>query len=198
AGETWGEGGRGGGVEPALLGKHPRGEAIEGASLCVQAPSVVSVRLPADLVEGRELMVTGVLDRAAGAEGSVQLQVVAGQPPLRGGLRAGIPILVQDGSQARQRIAAALQEFRMLFPAALCYAKIVPVDEVITLMLFYREDDHLVRLMLDAAQEANLNRMWDELRFVSQDALTLVDAFAQLMEYATQDADPSVFEPLRK
>ena len=33
---------------------------------------------------------------------------------------------------------------------------------------------------------------------MSQDALTLVDAFAQLMEYATQDADPAVFEPLRK
>jgi hypothetical protein len=33
---------------------------------------------------------------------------------------------------------------------------------------------------------------------VSQDALTLVDAFLQLMEYATQDADPRVFEPLRK
>ncbi len=72
------------------------------------------------------------------------------------------------------------------------------MDEVITLTLFYREDDHLVRLMLDPAQAARLDRLWDELRFVSQDALTLVDVLAQLMEYASQDADPSVFAPLRQ
>ena len=52
--------------------------------------------------------------------------------------------------------------------------------------------------MLDDAQQAQLDRLWDELHYISQDALTLVDAFAQLMEYATQDADPKVFEPLRK
>ena len=85
-----------------------------------------------------------------------------------------------------------------MFPAALCYTKIVPVDEVVTLTLFYREDDQLARLMLDETQQSRLNRLWDELHYISQDALTLVDAFAQLMEYATQDADPKVFEPMRK
>ena len=74
----------------------------------------------------------------------------------------------------------------------------MPVDEVITLTLFYREDDHLRRLMLDQAQAAELDRLWAELHFVSQDALTLVDAFQQLLEYASQDADPRVFEPMRK
>ena len=74
----------------------------------------------------------------------------------------------------------------------------MPVDEVVTLTLFHREDGQLARLMLDDAQKARLDRLWDELHFVSQDALTLVDAFAQLMEYATQDGDPKVFEPLRK
>ncbi len=97
-----------------------------------------------------------------------------------------------------ERFEAAFDSFRQLFPPALCYAKIVPVDEVITLTLFYREDDHLRRLMLDDAQAAQLDRLWDELRFVSQDALTLVDAFQQLLEYASQDADPKVFEPLRQ
>ena len=32
----------------------------------------------------------------------------------------------------------------------------------------------------------------------ARDALTLVEAFAQLLEYASQDGDPKVFEPLRK
>jgi hypothetical protein len=207
------------GLDPALFGKHPQGQTVDPASLAVHAPAVVSFRLPADLVAGCELVTTGVLDKQAGAEGSVQLAVVAGKPEPESRLLPseltvtlangqwtadnrrnsyGRPILVQEGSAARKRIEAALEEFRQLFPAALCYTKIVPVDEVVTLTLFYREDYHLARLMLDEAQQAQLDRLWDELHYVSHDALTLVDAYAQLMEYATQDADPKVFEPLRK
>ena len=44
--------------------------------------------------------------------------------------------------------------------------------------------------MLDEAEAAELDRLWAELHFVSQDALTLVDALQQLLEYATQDGDP--------
>jgi hypothetical protein len=52
--------------------------------------------------------------------------------------------------------------------------------------------------MLDETKAARLDRLWSELRYISRDALTLVDAFEQLWQYATQDADPKVFEPLRK
>ncbi|MEO8353989.1 MAG: DUF1592 domain-containing protein, partial [Chthoniobacteraceae bacterium] len=108
------------------------------------------------------------------------------------------PIIENDGSAARRRLETAFEDFRQLFPAALCYTKIVPVDEVVTLTLFYREDDQLTRLMLDNAQKAKLDRLWDELHFISHDALTLVDGFDQLWQFATQDADPKVFEPLRE
>src|SRR5437764_11632460 len=47
-------------------------------------------------------------------------------------------------------------------------------------------------------QRQQIDELWKELHFVSRDALTSVDAFAQLMEFATQDANPKVFEPLRK
>jgi hypothetical protein len=207
------------GVDPTLFGKHPNGRTIDAGNLCVQAPSVVEVRLPADLAAGCELVTTGVLDPISGAEGSVQLRVVAGKQAIKSGLLPSevsvtvgngpwtannreisflAPMLVNEGSAARKRIEAALDEFRQLFPAALCYTKIVPVDEVVTLTLYYREDDHLVRLMLDDAQRARLDRLWDELHYVSHDAITLVDALEQLIQYATQDADPKVFEPLRK
>ena len=95
-------------------------------------------------------------------------------------------------------IRGGVHTIRQVFPPSLCYTKIVPVDEVITLTLFYREDDQLRRLMLDQAEIARLDHLWTELRFVSQDALTMVDAFQQLLEYASQDADPRVFEPMRK
>jgi hypothetical protein len=186
------------GLDATLFGKHPTGSAIDGASLCVQAPRMLQVRLPADLVEGCEFVVGGTLDASAGHEGSVQLQLLASRADLSSAVLPDVPIIVGDGSAARNRFEVAFDEVRKLFPPSLCYTKIVPVDEVITLTLFYREDDHLRRLMLDHADAAELDRLWAELRFVSQDALTLVDAFQQLLEYASQDADPRVFEPMRK
>jgi hypothetical protein len=207
------------GLDPTRFGKHPNGSDIDAGSLCVQAPSVLEIRLPADLVAGAEFVTTGILDPKTGAEGSVQLQALTSKPTDTHALLPGAstiqnnkgtwtdpdqpvihstPIVIVDGSATSKRIEANLDEFRHWFPAALCYTKIVPVDEVVTLTLFYREDDHLSQLMLDEAQKAKLDRLWDELHYVSLDALTLVDAFEQLWQYATQDADPKVFEPMRK
>ncbi len=207
------------GLDPAQFGKHPNGSAIDSASLCVHAPVVVEIRLPTDLVAGYEFVATGLLDKTMGAEGSVQLQLLTNKPASSSGLVTieattkdgegpwysnnrttshSSPIVVNDGSAARKRIEAAFDEFRQVFPAALCYTKIVPVDEVVTLTLYYREDHHFQRLMLDEQQAARLDRLWDELHYVAQDALKLVDVFEQLWQYATQDADPSVFEPMRE
>ncbi len=207
------------GLDPALFGKHPNGSALPAANLCVRAPSLIEVRLPADLVEGCEFVATATLHRETGAEGSVQMQVLTTKPTSASGLAAGAakelggkstwsdgerpvgsdtPILVTDGSAARKRVEAALDQFRQLFPAALCYTKIVPVDEVVTLTLYYREDDQLRRLLLDDAQTAELERLWAELHFVSHSPLKLVDAFEQLWQFATQDADPSAFTPMRE
>ena len=72
------------------------------------------------------------------------------------------------------------------------------MDEVVTLRLFYREDEELKRLMLDQTQIAELDRLWDDLLFVSEAPLKQVDVFDQLWQFATQDADPSAFEPLRE
>ncbi len=208
------------GLESRAFGTHPNGSTrIPSDSLCVQAPSVLEMRLPADLVAGCEFVTTGVLEKQTGAEGTVQLQVLTNKPTMDSGLLPNsmavtdasgpwtsnnrsvsysTPMLANEGSAARRRIEAGFEAFRQLFPAALCYTKIVPVDEVVTLTLYYREDHQLARLMLDDAQKAKLDRLWDELHYISQDALTLVDAFEQLWQFATQDADPKVFEPLRK
>ena len=218
-GEKSGDGGWGLPASAFGTHPHPRGQAIDRANLCVQAPSVLSIRLPAELVEGSEFVTTGVLDPASGAEGSVQLEVSTTKPEHVEKLAAGTatvapkdgmwtshnnqvmnsaPMLVNEGSNARRRMEAAFDEFRRWFPAALCYTKIVPVDEAVTLTLYYREDDQLMRLLLDEPQQKELDRLWAELHFVSYDALALVDAFEQLWQFATQDADPKVFEPLRK
>lgn len=186
------------GLDRKLFGRHPNGREIDAASLCVQAPAVIEIRLPADLGEGCELVATATLDAESAGEGCVQVQAAATRPELAAGPAPEVPIIALEGGPARKRVEAAFSAFRDVFPAALCYTRIVPVDEVVTLTLYYREDDQLRRLVLDDAQAAALDRLWDELHYVSHDALTLVDAYLQLMEYATQDADPKVFEPLRE
>lgn len=187
------------GIDPARFGKHPSGAPIEPGSLCVQAPQVLEVRLPAALVAGADFVVSGELHGLTGDEGSVQLQVLPAKPEALV-LSLSQPILVRPGGAAQRRLEAAMAEFRELFPAALCYARIVPVDEVVTMTLFFREDDHLKRLMLNDQQAAALDRLWDELFYVAQEPIALTVAFEQIYEFATQDRPDLVkaFGPMRK
>jgi hypothetical protein len=192
---------------------------FDGDNLKTQAPSVIEIRLPADLVADSEFTVTGRLDASAHSEGSVQLQVLATPPTQLQGLQPSgtavrtadgtwtsnnqridyaMPVIANENSAAQRRITEDFEQFRQTFPASLCYSKIVPVDEVVTLTLFHREDSHLSRLLLDDADKAKLDRMWEELTFISRFPITQVDVFEQLWQYATQDADPSKFEPLRQ
>jgi hypothetical protein len=186
------------GLDPAIFGKHPDGMSIDATSLGTRAPSLLAFRLPGDLFAGTEFVAAAVVHPKSRDECSVQIQAGLTKPVTESGLRTDTPILIKNSKPARERWERAFADFRQLFPAALCYTKIVPVDEVVTLTLFHREDEPLCRLMLSDKERAGLDRLWDELHFVSHDALTLVDAFNQLMEYATQDSDPKLFEPYRK
>ncbi len=223
------------GPDPALFGKHPAGAVVEPASLCVRAPSVVEIRVPAELAAGAELVTTASLHPQSGARGSVQMQAVlqgsgfgvqgsgSHRPrtrrrvptivgdrtrseltpdpcPLTPALVPGTPVLVGKQGSARQRFARAFDDFRALFPVALAYTKIVPVDEVVTLTLFHREDEPLRRLMLTGSEARRLDRLWSQLHFVSQSPLKLVTAYEQIVEFATQDRPDLVkaFKPLKK
>ncbi len=196
------------GIALNLFGNHPNGPAVGPELLCVKAPSLVAVRIPAQLALGAELVATARLHPESGPDASVQMQVLTSKPGSITGLQTSAaatrvengawtssntavafnaPVVVQDGSRARDRFEKDFAEFRRIFPIALCYTKIVPSDEVVTLTLFHREDEPLVRLMLDDAEKAKLDRLWEELHFVSQGALTLVDAFEQIWQFSTQD-----------
>lgn len=161
-----------------------------------RAPSGLEFRIPAPLAEGAELVSKVRVHPSKGLGGTVQTSVyLAGEaaPPV-----SRLPILIHEGGADRPRVVDGFDEFRKIFPAALCYSKIVPVDEVVTLQLFYREDSQLRNLMLDDAEAAELDRLWNELQVVSLGPLKLVDAFEQLWQYVTQGGDPSGFEPMRQ
>lgn len=161
--------------------------------------TVTSISIPKALAgEGVEFVATARL--ADPSAGSVQTQVTMGSPTAAPAtLLPGEPVITGDGSESRRRFELAFETFRNLFPAALCYTRIVPVDEVVTLALYYREDDHLRRLMLSEADAAELDRLWEELLFVSEAPLKQVDAFEQLLQYATQlrSTPPTEYEAMR-
>jgi hypothetical protein len=171
----------------------------EASVLTSQAPATIELKIPAALAKGTEFVVTARLEKPG--DGSVQAQVLTQKPttPITSAL-PGLPIIVGEGSPVRQRFEASFEEFRRLFPIALCYTRIVPVDEVVTLTLFYREDDHLRRLILAEAEAKELDRLWAELLFVSEEPIKKVSAFEQIYQYATQDRPDLVkeFEPLRE
>ena len=141
-------------VPDERFGKHPLGSSVVTADLIVQAPAIVELRIPAELAEGRTLVLSGELEPEHGQKGSVQLTAGLAKPQPRG-LSPGRPIVVAAGSAAEKRLAAGLDNFRDLFPASICYPKIVPVDEVVTLALYFREDEPLQRLMLSDEQKGN-------------------------------------------
>jgi hypothetical protein len=165
-----------------------------GRDLEAGAPGVLEFKIPAAWAKGAEFVATA---RLKGSEGSVQMRATLDSPG-EPGLDPGLPILVNPGSAAAARIHAGLDAFRELFPAALCYSKIVPIDEVVTLRLFHREDGQLRRLLLDDLEAAELDRLWTRLDWVSLAPLRLVDAFEQLAQYATQGGDATEMEPLRE
>ena len=187
------------GVPAEMFGKDPTGSDIDGASLCVQAPQTIELRLPAALITNSEFVVTAELEPSTSQAGSVQVQASSAKPTALE-FNPSLPILVSPDSSATSRVESAMAEFRNLFPAALCYFRIVPVDEVVTLTLFFREDEPLQRLMLSETQIAELDRLWDELFYVAQEPIALTVAFEQIYQFATQDRPDLVnaFEPMRQ
>ncbi|MBX9788735.1 MAG: DUF1592 domain-containing protein [Pirellulales bacterium] len=187
------------GLDPAMFGTLPDGSQFDADSLAVLTPSVIEVRLPAELAAGTDFVTTGTLASANSAAGSAQFQVLTSKPTATP-LSPATAIVVGDGTPARARFEKSFEDFRKLFPIALCYTKIVPVDEVVTLTLFHREDEPLRQLMLSDDETRRLERLWDELHFVGQTALAQVNAYEQIVEFATQDRPDLVvvFKPMRE
>ena len=101
-----------------------------------------------------------------------------------------------QGSQARAAIVASLAEVRRSVPAgselsALCRSTRPSRCSYSPMMA-------LSQLMLDDGEHARLDQMWAELRYEWHDHYGSRMRSCKLLEYATQDSDPGLFEPYRK
>ncbi len=168
------------------FGRRPDGSTTKPNDLTVRAPEVVKFTISAQLAKGRTFVTYGRLDLASNSSGSVRIE--AALTPLDAEtIPVSVPIVVNNDGEAKIRVETAFNDFRDQFAPALCYARIVPVDEVVTMTLFYRQDDVLQRFMLDDSQASELERLWDELLYVSQEPLQYQIAFEQIRAFATQD-----------
>ncbi len=177
------------------FGKPAGGLAVDALDVCVQSGGELAFTLPPVL--GGAFVVTAAIHPQAGEDATAQPLATTGAEQAAG-LSPSLPVLALPGTAGWRRLEQAFADFRDLLPPAVCYGKIVPVDEVITFNLFYREDDRLQRLMLTDAEAAELDRLWDELLFISEEPLELVDVFEQLLEYASQEGTDPLFKPLRE
>lgn len=152
------------------------------ANLFSDAAAVTEVTLPAALFAGREFVVDAKLDGPADRV----VQVRAGE--------AWHPtLLAPPGGEGYKKIVEGNAAFRRLFPLYLCFPQVVPTDEVVTLKMFHREDEPLVRLFLDDAAAARLDTLWTEQRFVSRQPVAEFDYLPQFMGFTTQDT-PKAFQ----
>jgi hypothetical protein len=184
------------GIDAALFGKMQLGRAVAASDIAVTTPSVVEFDLPSHLIDDAEFVVSAALADTKNDSGIVQLTATTTPPHDPQTIIPGAPFIVRAGSSGEKLLIKSLDEFRALFPLSMCHARIVPVDEVVTLLLFHREDHHLIRLMLSKAEHEELERLWSELHFVSQDAVRTLASLEQILEFATQDADPRKFDPV--
>lgn len=185
------------------FGKHPQGRPVPSTALVTAAGAeiVMDLRsLPEPLLKSlvlpRFLRADVRLDDASPETASVQAFLLAATG---GGGNLAEPVAtasVGDPHAAQimhPRIASKraepAKEFRLLFPPAVLFQPIIPRDAQGSVFLYRREDEPLRRLMLDEAGKKEIDRLWSELEFVSEQALSTPFAYEGLVQYYRKPND---------
>lgn len=185
------------------FGQHPLGRAVPASALVTAAGAEIVMdlgKLPAELQTAltlpRFLRADVSLDEASPETAAVQAFLIAAKG---GGGNLAEPVakatpgdplaaeIVHHRVVAERARPAA--EFRALFPPAVLFQPIIPRDAQGSVFLYRREDEPLRRLLLDDAGRAEINRLWSELDFVSEQALATPIACAGLVQYYRKPND---------
>lgn len=151
-------------------GTHPLGQAIDADSLVVKAPSVVTIELPSQAfgdARSKHFFAEASLDRPNSKSGLVGIIAAATEP--RGDWQAAALPLINPDQPAAKDFAASGTAFCKLFPNRFYFA-----DDTRGLSAgfhliegFFRDDQPLCKLVLSDAENQELDRLWDELSFVT-------------------------------
>jgi hypothetical protein len=153
-------------------------------SLMPPSDTEVVIRLPAALLAGREFVVDAKLPQGSASR---FVRVLAATKAPDATTRWDGPVLATADSPGYKAMLAANAEFRKLFPLFMCFPAIVPSDEVVSLKMFHREDEPLLRLFATPEQARELDRLWDELTLISRQPVAENDYLPQFIGFSTQD-----------
>jgi hypothetical protein len=115
------------------------------------------------------------------------------------------PVIAFADGEAYEEVVKGADTFRRCFPWYVCFPNVVPTDEVVSLKMFHREDEPLIRLLLTDEARRRLDRLWEEHRFISQQPLAEYKYLPQFIGFVTQDQPKELLayfesqrEPFRK
>ena len=185
------------------FGHHPQGRLVPESALVTAAGTEVIIdlsKLPAVLQKAltlpRFLLADVSLDEASPETASVQAFLIGAtggggnlaEPVAKATLGNPLAAQIVHPRVATERARQAA-EFRALFPPAVLFQPIIPRDAQGSVFLYRREDEPLRRLLLDEAGRAELDRLWSELEFVSEQALATPIAYDGLVQYYRKPND---------
>jgi len=185
------------------FGQHPQGRPVPKSALVTAAGAEIvidlknlSAELQKALTLPRFLRADVSLDEASPETASVQAFLIAATG---GGGRLAEPVAKATPGDPlaaqilHPRVAAErarpAAEFRALFPPAVLFQPIIPRDAQGSVFLYRREDEPLRRLLLDDAGRSEIDRLWSELEFVSEQALATPIAYEGLVQYYRKPND---------
>ncbi|AMV32058.1 hypothetical protein VN12_08040 [Pirellula sp. SH-Sr6A] len=185
------------------FGKHPQGRPVPDTALVTAAGAEIVIDLRSlpeavlnSLVLPRFLRADVRLDEASPETASVCAFLIAATGG-GGNLAEPVAIASVDDPHAAQILhprmaskrAEPAKEFRRLFPPAVLFQPIIPRDAQGSIFLYRREDEALQRLMLDEDGKKEIDRLWRELEFVSEQALHTPAAYEGLVQYYRKPND---------
>lgn len=185
------------------FGHHPMGRLVPKSALVTASGAEIVIdlrKLSAELQKAltlpRFLRADVSIDEGSPETASVQAFLIAATGG-GGNLAEPVAIATPGDPLAAQivhpRVAAKraqpAAEFRALFPPAVLFQPIIPRDAQGSVFLYRREEEPLRRLLLDDAGRAEIDRLWSELEFVSEQALATPIAYEGLVQYYRKPND---------
>lgn len=171
---------------PADKFKNATNGPITKNDLVAASDVVIEFKLPANLLREYEFVVDARLPDESGSR-AVQFQVTSTKPSANQRWDAKVPIVTSPDESSRERLVAGFDRFRDLFPRYICYPHIIPLDEVVCLRVVHREDEPLKRLFLNEQQSKQIDRLWEEHRFISRFPVTENEYLPLFIGFVSQD-----------
>ena len=179
-------------LDGTRFGAHPENKPLPENDFVMRSQETLPVRVTADLVAGRTLVLDVEVDPDSAADTWVYFETRLA--PAAAAVKRGIawtdvasaferPFLTVQADDATQAsVYQAANQFRQLFPARVCYPGVVVLDTVVTLERYHRGDAFLADLLLDDEERAWLDRWWEELHFISLDTLQVRASYNTLIQ----------------